>query len=204
MTESQAAEHRLMEAVRTGDEEAFLFVYRSLQAPIYRFVLHMSGSRSTAEDVTQEAFLALIRDGEWFDAGKGTIAAYMIGTARNCLLQRLRKDRRLKSLVVSKDGAMAGPQQVRIEPDPLTNIVRDEAVRRVREAVVTLPIHYREVLVLCELEERSYQEASEILSCPTGTVRSRLHRARELLLQKLRTAESEAEVATATSRGCPA
>ena len=61
-----------------------------------------------------------------------------------------------------------------------------ETVGRVRQAIATLPENYREVVVLCELEEMSYEEAAAALDCPLGTVRSRLHRARALLLEKLR------------------
>jgi RNA polymerase sigma-70 factor (ECF subfamily) len=61
----------------------------------------------------------------------------------------------------------------------------------VRQAIATLPENYREVLVLCELEEMNYEDAAAALDCPIGTVRSRLHRARALLLEKLREPEVE-------------
>jgi DNA-directed RNA polymerase specialized sigma24 family protein len=61
-----------------------------------------------------------------------------------------------------------------------------EAIGRVRQAVSTLPENYREIVVLCELEEMSYEEAAAALGCPVGTVRSRLHRARAMLVEKLR------------------
>ena len=61
-----------------------------------------------------------------------------------------------------------------------------ENVTRVRQAIGTLPENYREVVVLCELEEMSYEEAAAALGCPVGTVRSRLHRARAILVEKLR------------------
>jgi RNA polymerase sigma-70 factor (ECF subfamily) len=60
-----------------------------------------------------------------------------------------------------------------------------ETVARVRQAIATLPENYREAVVLCELEEMSYEEAASALDCPVGTVRSRLHRARALLAEKL-------------------
>ena len=59
-----------------------------------------------------------------------------------------------------------------------------------RQAVATLPENYREVVVLCELEELSYEEAASALKCPVGTVRSRLHRARAMLVEKLRETHS--------------
>ena len=60
-----------------------------------------------------------------------------------------------------------------------------ERTRHVREAVLQLPIEFRETVVLCELEERSYEEAAQLLECPVGTIRSRLHRGRALLMAKL-------------------
>jgi len=61
-----------------------------------------------------------------------------------------------------------------------------ENVTRVRQAIATLPENYREVVVLCELDELSYEDAAAALDCPVGTVRSRLHRARAILVEKLR------------------
>jgi len=73
----------------------------------------------------------------------------------------------------------------------------------VRKAVLTLPEKYREVVVLCELQELNYKETAEILECAIGTVRSRLHRGRALLLEKLRPARPETEDATELkSAGC--
>jgi len=204
MTDSQAQDTEIMEAVRAGDESAFLSIYRRLQAPVFRFALHVSGSKPVAEDVTQEVFLNLMHRPGRFDARKGTLASYVMGTARNCLLGRLRKERGMVPLGSAAEGSCGRPEPADAAPDPLSGVVRTETVRWVRQAVVSLPLRYREVLVLCDLDERSYQEASEILGCATGTVRSRLHRARELLVQKLRVAKTQTEPARAGSRRCPA
>ena len=70
--------------------------------------------------------------------------------------------------------------------DALANLTREEALEAVRQAVLALPTHYREVVVLCDLEEMDYANAAAALGCSIGTVRSRLHRARGLLMAKLR------------------
>ena len=77
-------------------------------------------------------------------------------------------------------------EQVGNEPRPLEDLTKAEMIDNVRRAVWSLPERYREVVVLCELQELSYGETAEILGCAIGTVRSRLHRARGLLLAKLR------------------
>ena len=69
--------------------------------------------------------------------------------------------------------------------DPLMELTREERVETLRRAVSTLPPHYREVIALCELQELSYDDAAAAAGCAVGTIRSRLHRARELLLKKL-------------------
>jgi RNA polymerase sigma-70 factor (ECF subfamily) len=79
--------------------------------------------------------------------------------------------------------------------DPLGELSRNETIEGVRKAVLSLPTRYREVVVLCELQELSYAEAAGVLGCAIGTVRSRLHRARGLLIGKLRPAIQEDEAA---------
>ena len=89
-------------------------------------------------------------------------------------------------------------------PCPLEDLTRAETIESVRKAVLSLPPKYREVVVLCELQDLSYVETAEILDCAIGTIRSRLHRARALLLEKLRPAAEveETDAATVKSARC--
>jgi RNA polymerase sigma-70 factor, ECF subfamily len=75
--------------------------------------------------------------------------------------------------------------ELAVVQDPLDDLTQKERIEALRRAVVTLPRRYREVVVLCDLEEVDYADAAAALGCPIGTVRSRLHRARGLLLEKL-------------------
>ena len=72
-----------------------------------------------------------------------------------------------------------------IDHDALADLMHREGIEALRRSVLALPRRYREVVVLCDLEEVDYGEAALVLGCPIGTVRSRLHRARALLLEKL-------------------
>jgi RNA polymerase sigma-70 factor, ECF subfamily len=81
------------------------------------------------------------------------------------------------------NGSGAGISAYMLHRDEFASL---ENVQRVRQAIATLPENYREVVVLCELDELSYEDAAEALDCPVGTVRSRLHRARAILVEKLR------------------
>ncbi|MBO0862878.1 MAG: RNA polymerase sigma factor [Chloracidobacterium sp.] len=184
------SDERLLRMAMAGDEEAFTRLYRRLGGVVYRFARRMSGSSSVAEDVTQEVFLILLRRSELYDSRRGSLSTYLISIARNEILRRLDRDRVYVNLAeedVAPDKKEKTPdEKLIVRSDPLRTLMRDEEIESVRQAVLGLPLHYREVVVLCELEEMSYGEAAVSLGCAVGTVRSRLHRARALLKQRLR------------------
>ena len=186
---TQTSDHDLLRRMQEGDEGAFLQLYRHRQAAIYRFALHMSGSRQVAEDVTQDVFLALMREPGKFEPQRGSLAAYLYGIARNCVLQHLKRGSLHVPLLFGEEAdGRAPPQPLMPAPDLLGDLTRREDLERLRQAVLALPARYREVVVLCDLHELNYAQAAALLGCAVGTVRSRLHRARSLLLKKLRTA----------------
>lgn len=180
-----------------GDEEALALLYRRRQGSIYRFALQMSGSKPIAEDVTQEVFLFLMREGRVFDPARGSLSAFLLGVARNHVLRRMRVDQVLTPIADDGDDD-AGLVLADTDVCPLEDLTRAETIETVRKAVLSLPAKYREVVVLCELQDVSYAEAAEILGCAIGTVRSRLHRARALLIAKLRPAEQVEEETSAS------
>ena len=206
----------LLRRMIAGDQDAFTLLYHRKHPAIYRFALHMSGNCSVAEDVTQEVFMTLIRDAKRFDPERGTLGGFLFGIARNHLRRRWEQERNSVPLPESADELDAIMSQSRngsggingrhaipygnangnghglgISAFPIhrDEFVSQENVSRVRHAIATLPENYREVVVLCELDEMSYEDAAAALDCPVGTVRSRLHRARALLLEKLRDAQ---------------
>lgn len=177
----------LLRLMMAGDEDAFAEVYRRRQSGVYRFALQMSGSPAIAEDVTQEAFIVLMRTAERYDPDRGSLAAYLYGIARNYVLRRLEQDRMFVQLADSSDEGMV-PTAMITEGSPLDDLTRGERIQSLRDSILALPAHYREIVVLCELHEMSYIEAANVVGCAVGTVRSRLHRARALLVEKLRAA----------------
>ena len=197
LQQSELQDFELLRSMLAGDEEALALLYRRRQGAIYRFALQMSGSKTIAEDVTQEVFLFLMRDGHLFDPAKGSVSNFLLGVARNYVLRRLRVEHHLAPL--GDDFEDDAPVlHASSEICPLEDLTRAETIEAVRKAVLSLPSKYREVVVLCELQDISYGETAEILGCAIGTVRSRLHRARALLLAKLRPAAEAEEVDSAT------
>ena len=173
----------LLLRLKNGDEEAFLILYRRRQAGLFRFALHMSGSMPVAEDVTQEVFLALLREDCGYDPDRGTLSGYLFGIARKLVLRQLERGR--SNVALDIDSEDFAQPELAIVDDPLLDLTRREGIDALRRAVQALPRRYREVVVLCDLEEVDYADAAVALGCPIGTVRSRLHRARGLLLEKL-------------------
>ena len=200
---SEPGDSELLRSMLAGDEEAFALLYRRRQGSVYRFALQMSGSKSIAEDVTQEVFLFLMREGHVFDPARGSLNSFLLGVARNHVLRRMRVDHFLTP-IGDDDETEVSVAVLETALRPIEDLARAETIELVRKAVLSLPAKYREVVVLCELQDMSYGEAAEILGCAIGTVRSRLHRARALLLAKLRPSEQvdDATSATLKSAGC--
>lgn len=167
-----------------GDEAAFTLLYRRHQGAVFRFLLHMSGRIDTAEEVTQEVFLMLIRHPNTYRPQRGSLQAFLIGVARN-KLKRYRGDRYLASSGLDELSEAQGFSAF----DPFGDCSRASELRALHCAILGLPRRYREVIVLCDLEEKQYSEVAHSLGCLVGTVRSRLHRARGLLAAKLRSRE---------------
>jgi RNA polymerase sigma-70 factor (ECF subfamily) len=189
-TLAKLTDEDLLQRMIAGSEDAFTTLYRRRQESIYRFALQMTGCRAKAEDVTQETFMVLIQEAQRFDPGRGSLSSYLYGIARNCVWRV--QDRDGSSVVTSdtEPEVTALGARSATEEDPLDELTRSETIESVRLAVLALPGRYREVIILCDLHEMSYNKAASVLGCSIGTVRSRLHRGRSFLIQKLQEKKS--------------
>jgi len=180
-------EDDLLRLAAKGDEEAFVCLYRRHQGAIYRYALRMTGSAGSAEEITQDVFLVLAQQPKRYDINRGELGAFLFGIARNLARKHWEHARPEISLDAEAGDCPAPAAQLPDSRagDPGALFAREQTAALVRAAVMSLPGDYREVIVLCELEEKSYEEAAKLLDCPLGTVRSRVHRARALLMAKL-------------------
>jgi RNA polymerase sigma-70 factor (ECF subfamily) len=187
MTQS---DEELIAAVAAGDREAFAALYRRRRPDVYRFAMHMIGVPGAAEDVAQDVFMTVIHDARRYDPRRAGVVAWLLGIARNHARRRL-AERRYESL---PDGA----SEPWIEADPADGLSRAQQTRALRRALALLPIVYREAIVLCDLQELSYEDAAAAAGCAVGTIRSRLHRGRSLLMKRVR---SEGDGRTGSREG---
>ncbi len=147
--------------------------WRDHKDAVYRFAWRMTGSPSAAEDILQEAFLALVRDPGLYDAGRAPLRAFLLAIARNQIRKRWQRESRWD--VLQEDAFVAVPV------DPLAG----ETADLVGRAVQSLPPLQREALALFEYEELSLEEIARAVDAEVGAVKSRLSRARENLRQML-------------------
>jgi RNA polymerase sigma-70 factor (ECF subfamily) len=178
-------DEELLKRSAKGDEEAFTALYRRHADVLYRFAFRMTGSSWGAEEIVQDVFMTLVREPGKYDADRGTLPAFLFGIARNKIMKYNERLPREISLVERQEDGSGGGLTLRDSFTPAMWAEQRERLEKVRAAVMELPLEFRATVVLCELEEMTYDQAARMLDCPIGTIRSRLHRGRALLLAKL-------------------
>ena len=178
----QPSDEELYRLMKKGNQDAFARLYERREPALYRFALHLSGSPAVAEEVSNEVFVQLMGPSTRFDEAKGSLESFLYGIARNLV----RVMRRL--------GPVAEAVDRPYHHDILGELIGNETTAMLHRMLRELPERYRDVVVLCDLEERSYEEVAQLIGRPVGTVRSRLHRARALLAARLKRLNTPQEV----------
>jgi RNA polymerase sigma-70 factor (ECF subfamily) len=183
MFDSAAEAELLLKAAR-GDEAAFLLLYERHRTAVFRFACRMLGRAEFAEDVTQECFLSILRRPEAFQPGRAALRTYLCAIARHLAFKQLRKMG--QETLVDEPPEERGDGRPRPAGDPLSEVIAGEAATAVRDAVERLPPLQREAVVLFEYQEMTLADIAAVCETDVGTVKSRLHRARERLRRVLR------------------
>ena len=164
----------LVRQARQGGQKAFLAIYHQHRSSVFQFAWRLTGSQSQAEDVTHDCFLALMH-GAAFDPDRGGLRTYLFGIVRNLVLRRLRISEREAEEAADAPASM----------DVLGDLLAAERSELLAGAIAKLPVLQREALALFTFEELSLDEIAKISGVDVGTVKSRLHRARESLRSAL-------------------
>jgi RNA polymerase sigma-70 factor (ECF subfamily) len=173
-------DERLLAAASRGDEAAFLTLYERHRDPVFRFAYRLLASAELAEDVAHDCFLSLLRRPQSFDPGRASLRTYLLAAARNLAMKHFRGQRGEDAL---EDLAEEPPVPER--DGPLRQLLDEELAQEVRRAVDELAPLQREALLLFEYEELSLTEIAEVVGADVGTVKARLHRARQRLKKQL-------------------
>jgi RNA polymerase sigma-70 factor, ECF subfamily len=187
---SPMTDHALLEATRTGDEDAFAELVGRYRNQITNYIYRMTNDYEEAVDLAQETFVRLYRAADRYQTTHA-FSTYIYRIATNLAISELRKRKRrrlvsLTGLVISRDGREAvdfnPPDERPLQDVTLVDSERREAVQR---AINTLPEKYRAPLVLRDVQGKSYDEIAAILCTSEGTVKSRINRARNFLRDKM-------------------
>jgi len=149
---------------------------------LYNFARWLAHDSNDAEDLVQETYLKALRSFASFQSGTN-FRAWMFRILRNNFLSSCSQLER--RMTVAMDSEEDGPELAVDRETPETILMNRSNSQLVQRAIDDLPMHYREALLLCEVEEMSYQEIAEILTIPMGTVMSRLARARKAVRESL-------------------
>lgn len=160
-----------------GDRRAFESIVRAYQAPVWRFVRHLLGDDGLAEDVTQETFVRVHAHLRRFD-GRSKFTTWLFQIARNAGIDAIR----------------ARQRQERLAPSPISTSPSPEAGWELRAALGSLAPNLRDALLTIEVLGLRYEEAGVVLGVPAGTVKSRVHRAREQLMSWMSAGEVAGEL----------
>ena len=175
----------LLRRMRQGDEAAFQQLYRRHQAALYRFALLHSNGPGIAADVVQEVFMGLLDDRFRFDPLRGALANFLFGVTRKLVLKHLDAQGRLAALPGAEDEEGETDLPASQSDAPLERLLQREEAESLRRALARLAPHFRDVVILYEMHDLSYQQIAEICNIDIGTVRSRLSRGRAALAKRL-------------------
>ncbi len=167
-----------MARVRSGDREAFADLVDRHKDAVVNYLTRLTGNRDRAEDLAQETFLRLFRSAGSY-AEQGLLRGYLFRIATNLVRSEERREKRLRLLM-----PFLGRQE-HAEPAAPSGMLRQELHREVSAAVADLPLRFRVPLVLHEIEGWAYADIAQALGCREGTVKSRIHRGRQHLKERL-------------------
>lgn len=193
----------LLRRALAEDEAAFLVLYERLKGGIFRYVFYMTNSRTVAEEVTQEVFILLLKEGRSYREERGDVGAFAFGIARNFIRRIERRESKYEPIPDGDSGTEL-PGGLISEPESVSReLIRNEVTAQVQAAIASLPDHYRHAVVLCDLCELSYEQAASRLHCAVGTIRSRLNRAHAILAEKLKLLRrNEPQIRATGTEGC--
>jgi RNA polymerase sigma-70 factor (ECF subfamily) len=175
----EPSDSELMKLVCAGDGDAFAVIVARYKDPLVNYLTHLVRSRERAEDVAQEAFVRLFRNADRYREHE-KVAPYLYKIATNHTISEMRREKRWRLLLPRFDAGIS-----RHTPSPDADLMTDEVQRKVSAAMEQVPLKFRAPLTLYEIEEWSYDDIARSLGCRVGTVKSRIHRARELMRRQL-------------------
>lgn len=164
------SDNELMFQVRDGDAAKLGILFERYHVKLYNFLVRLTNKRDVSEDLVQDVFFRMLKYGYSF-RGDAPFAVWMYQLARNAAMDHFRKWNREMPMVDEAE------EKAGDDPLPLESLEQGQQVEMLRAALAKLPLEKREALILSRFDNLKYEEIGEILGCPVGTVKARVHRA---------------------------
>ncbi|MCL2159601.1 MAG: sigma-70 family RNA polymerase sigma factor [Oscillospiraceae bacterium] len=184
MTGKPEEDAKIIGRVLAGDANCFEAIVEKYEKMIYNLALSKTQNRESAQDISQECFLRAYKMLASYRT-EGAFSTWIYRICQNLIYDYYRKSKKIQTVSLSNfDEYGESPHEKELEDlegDPSEKLVRSEKIQKVRELIDSLPDDLREIIILRDLNDISYAQISEMLGIEEGTVKSRLHRAREKL-----------------------
>ena len=174
------SDNALMSAVAAGTVSKLAILFERHHRALYRYFISMTRDLQISEDLVQDVFFRILRYRATYDP-RQSFTAWMYQIAKNANVDRIRQ-RRGETIEID-DLSVGNREPVSPGPDPETSAVREQDLKRVRQAMELLPPEKREILVFCRFQGMKYEEIAEVLGCGVGTVKVRVYRAMRALTE---------------------
>jgi len=185
----RAIDQKLVEKAQRGDKKAFGMLVEKYQRRLNRLLSRMVRDQSEIEDIVQDSFIKAYRAINNF---RGDSAFYTwlyrigINTAKNHLVKLGKRPKAMNEVDIEEIENFEDAPDLRNHETPESTMMSSEIVASVNQTIAALPNELREAISLREMDGLSYEEISDLMNCPIGTVRSRIFRAREVIAEKLK------------------
>ena len=182
---ASASDDALVERVVRGDRDAFALLYRRYERPVFAVLLRLGGQRALAEEWLQEAFTRVWLAAASHDPARGAVRSWIFAIALNTARSELARKRYRTRHVSLDETELELPDTTGGEPPLAARLDGQRQAGALAAALLELPDHLREVVVLRCTRELSFAEIAEVTGCPQGTLKARFHRATQALKRRL-------------------
>ena len=182
---ASASDDALVERVVRGDRDAFALLYRRYERPVFAVLLRLGGQRALAEEWLQEAFTRVWLAAASHDSARGAVRSWIFAIALNTARSELARKRYRTRHVSLDETELDLPDTTGGEPPLAARLDGQRQAGALAAALLELPDHLREVVVLRCTRELSFAEIAEVTGCPQGTLKARFHRATQALKRRL-------------------
>jgi RNA polymerase sigma-70 factor (ECF subfamily) len=180
----QQTDEKLISLAREGDTEAFESLMRRYRERVFRLAMRFTRNKDDSEEVLQEVFLTVFQKLGQFE-GKSSFSTWLYRVAVNTALMRIRVRDKAEVVPIDDVPDKLVQEDAKTAEAPEDRLITEEALAEIERAMISMPLDFKTVIILRDIESFTNEETAEIMGLTVAAVKSRLHRARAYLRQRL-------------------